>query len=498
MDILKELFTQIPQKDLKEFEQFIQKYKNKASRKDLELISLLTSKKELKAKEYTQELYGSHRLNTYQALRKRLLKQLTVFITQKHMSDDQSATSLLSGYISIIQYMLDNNNDFLAWTFMKKAEDLAIKTEHYDLLNTIYNYQIEHSSSPFANELNTTIKKKINYRAIAEQEEKYSMVYALVSQKLLEIKHANVNLNIDETIKKLFKQNDINTDITDNPKAIFQLVKIARSATIAKRDFHNLHQYISSQYQRLESKNAFNKSNHIYKLEILFMLCHALYRNRNFNECVEQIENFEQELEKYNGLYKKRFSTKITMLKSSTLAYTDRVDRAIQTTENLLDQSIKESDRLGALLNLGFYYFINNNLNKAAQINLRIGHTDRWCLKQMGQEWLLKKNLMEIIIQYELENYEIALNRIKLFKKHFSDLMEHSLYHRLKYYIEFTRKLITDSNTLKSEVLISEIKKHLIIIPAEQEDLQAMAFYSWFKSKVNKTTYKEALIDTIN
>ncbi len=498
MDILKEIIREIPKKDLNEFKNFIQKYKNKTERKDVELISLFCSEDELKPQQYTQKLYGSHKLNTYQALRKRLLKQLSVFITQKHMTDDQTSTSLVSGYISIIQYMIEHDNDFLAWSFMKKAEDLAIKSEHYDLLNTIYNFQIEHASSSHAPELSLIIENKLKYRRIADQEEKYSMVYALVNQKLFELKHSNINLNIDETIKKLFKQNNIEPRLTDNPKAVFQLVKIARSSTIAKKDFHNLQNYIQTQYQGLLNKKAFNKTNHIYKLEILFMLCHSLYRSRNFTECLSKVNDLEIEFNKFNAVHQNRFHTRTTMLKASTLAYTNQVKEAIDITEELLTKNISEENRLGAFLNLGLYYFIDNNLPKAAQISLRIGHTDKWCLKKMGQEWVLKKNLMEIIIQYELENFDIALNQIKLFKKQYKELIKHSLYSRLSYYIEFTRKLISDPNTINSKEFISNTQNMLTSVPIEQEDLQAMAFYSWLKSKINRSSYYEALIDTIS
>jgi len=498
MDILKEIIREIPTKELNEFKDFIQKYKNKSERKDLELISLFCSKEELKPKQYTQALYGSHKLNTYQALRKRLLKQLSIFITQKHMIDDQTSISLISGYISIIQFMIQHNNDFLAWTFMKKAEDLAMKNEHYDLLNTIYNYQIEHASSPHATDLNTIIQNKLKHRRIADQEERYSMVYALVNQKLLELKHSNINLNIDDTIKKLFKQNNIDPEVTDNPKAVFQLIKIARSSTIANKNFHNLQNYIQSQYKGLLTKQSFNKSNHLYKLEILYMLCHSLYRSRNFKDCLNHINELETELDKFNGIYRKRFSTKTTMLKASTLAYTNQVIESIQITEVLLTQNINEDDRLGSLLNLGFYYFISNNLPRAARINLRIGHSDNWCKKKMGQEWVLKKNLMEIIIQYELENFDIALNLIKVLKKNHKDLIQHSLFHRLIHYIDFIKKLISNPNTINSKEIISNTQTLLTSVPVEQEDLQAMAFYSWLKSKIERTSYYEALMNTIN
>ena len=147
MDILRDTINQLDSKELDEFQYFITRFRKKEDRKDLQLVKLFSEHDELKSKEYTHALYGSHRLNTYQALRKRLLKQVSIFINQKYMLEDQSSTAQISGYMAIIRFMMDRNNDFLAWTFLKKAEELAVSSENYGLLNNIFNLQLEYSES---------------------------------------------------------------------------------------------------------------------------------------------------------------------------------------------------------------------------------------------------------------------------------------------------------------------------------------------------------------
>ncbi len=497
MDNLKALLRNLTPKMAGDFQDYLQKYKNKHGRKDLELLDLMQNESLPNAKAYTERLYGKHNLNGYQGLRKRLFKKLSVFLSQQYMDNDQSAVSMLSGYISIIRYLLDQNELRLAWVFLNKAEKLAIDNEQYDLLNTIYGIQIEHAGNGSEKSLQAIIKNKQYYRRLADQQEEFSLVCALVNERLKAVKFRELNTSIEQWIGQLMQEYHIDKDTVLNPRSVFHLLSITRSAAIANRDFDAFLPYLLKQYQKLEAAQVFTKSNHLYKLQILFMVAHTLYRTRNFEASLTYQQTLENEMSKFNNLYQKRFYVRLVMMQSGTMAFKGEAVKAIELTENLLQEYrfIEETDRLGALLNLGLYYFLTNDLNKANQVNLRIGHTDNYCIKKMGKEWTMKKNLMEIIIQYELENDEIALQRIKLFRKQYHDLFQQKLYSRVKDYVNILQKTITSPFSMQGH---HEIEKSLVLVPVEKEDLQAMAFYSWLKAKFNKTSYYEALLDTVN
>ncbi|PJA08730.1 MAG: hypothetical protein COX70_02975, partial [Flavobacteriales bacterium CG_4_10_14_0_2_um_filter_32_8] len=51
---------------------------------------------------------------------------------------------------------------------------------------------------------------------------------------------------------------------------------------------------------------------------------------------------------------------------------------------------------------------------------------------------------------------------------------------------------------LKDQKFIEYIENTLVKIPVEQEDLQAIAFYSWLKAKMTKSNYYDVLLNIAN
>ena len=57
--------------------------------------------------------------------------------------------------------------------------------------------------------------------------------------------------------------------------------------------------------------------------------------------------------------------------------------------------------------------------------------------------------------------------------------------------------MITDPEKFYSPEAKSALESELTFIPEEEEDLQAMAFYAWIKSKVLKSDFYEELLRTV-
>lgn len=59
------------------------------------------------------------------------------------MEEDTTASAPIMGMLALAGYLFEVRLDKLAWSYLRKAEKLAQSSEQYDLLNTIYNQQIE-------------------------------------------------------------------------------------------------------------------------------------------------------------------------------------------------------------------------------------------------------------------------------------------------------------------------------------------------------------------
>ena len=149
-------------------------------------------------------------------------------------------------------------------------------------------------------------------------------------------------------------------------------------------------------------------------------------------------------------------------------------------------------------MNLIIYFGNAGEYKKSNKIAHSINHSDNWLTKKMGIEWVLKKNMIEIMIQYELENYEIALNRIRAFERSFAQLFKHPLYARANLFMQKVKIIINNPTIIKDKTFVDDVINQLVKIPSEQEDLQAMAYYSWLKAKMLNKNYYEVLLEIAN
>ena len=161
MDKLQELINTLSDEDKREFRVFINRQKSKKQRKDLDLFELIneqTSPKDIETK-----FYDSPNKVAYHTLRKRLLKHLSDFIVLKQIDGDTTAVSSITGLISLATYLFNKQRYDFAWRTLLKAETTAINNEQHELLNNIYQIQIEESDNEFAPDINDVyIKWKEN------------------------------------------------------------------------------------------------------------------------------------------------------------------------------------------------------------------------------------------------------------------------------------------------------------------------------------------------
>ena len=171
MDHLVETIAILTDEERREFRAFIQRRRSKKERKDLELFDILASQDELKPREIAGKLYGKPMLNAYHTLRKRLVKELLDFTMLKSMDEDNTSYSTLLGMLAMARRLIDKNRADIARRYLDKAEQLALQTETFDLLDNIYNLKIR-----YAHELDMDVTQIIRsaqkYREEAEVEEK--------------------------------------------------------------------------------------------------------------------------------------------------------------------------------------------------------------------------------------------------------------------------------------------------------------------------------------
>ena len=504
MDTLKAIIATLTPTETKEFRAFIHRQKQKKERKDLELFELLLLPKKFKSKEIVDQLYNDQSYNSknaYHTLRKRLIKHLADFIVLKGMDEDPSAASTVMGLVSLARYLFDKDLTQLGWNYLRKAEEMAILNEQYALLNTIYNLQIERIDDEESEDLKVVIKKHAENKKIVDEDERAMIANKIIMQQFEEIKMAGREFNIELIVAQVLRVYDLSHVVTQRPKLLYNTLNITRNATLITKNFSSFVPYATDKYKQAEKYNAFNKSNHWYKLSILYMICHALYRNKRFDECNKYLEEFHQNILQFNQAHYHKFYPKYILLKSAIQNYQGGVQLGIETLTGAIHKKglrMSQEDLLDMKLNLSVYHFNSGEYKTANKAIMDINHSDSWCEKKMGIDWTLRKSLIETIIQFEMGNEEIALNRIRSINRAYSNSFNQEAYKKAKIFLDFIRYYIQDTRLVKEEKFLKKAEDALGKVPLHQFGIQTIAFYAWIKSKIDNRNYYDVMVEMVN
>jgi hypothetical protein len=470
----------------------------KASKKTLELFNLISDKKNLDASVIARKLYQPLNLNAYHTLRKRLMLQLTQFISNKEVRNQNSSSENITGLVSLSEFMLEKGEVNLSNFFLNKAEKLAVHEEKTELLNIIYHLQIANADKLKKN-LDQTIFlwKKNNEKLQINQQ--LDVAYAIIKKKLADARFSGNIMDPDETISSVFTEFNISNEVANNAAFMFKIVSMTRSAIVSSKDYYRIEGSTMRIYDRLKKVNAFNKKDAKYEIRFLYIISHVLYRNRKFDDASEWVEKMNQALS-YKTFVASPYYCKYIMLRAAIDTFSWKNTEAISILSKALKGEKRKLDvdeKMNMQLNLAVNLFQAEDYKKCNAILGNIGHSDLWIERKMGKEWRFKKNMIEIIVQYELGNDDVSLKKIKSIEKIFDEFLSHPSYARARMFLRFIRKVVQEPWIVTTEAFAEQVKEARMGLPQDKEDIQAISFFCWLKSKMLKRKYYDVLVQTM-
>jgi hypothetical protein len=500
MDDLRTTLSTFSLDDRKEFRQFIQRQRRKQKgRMDVRLCDLLLHQKEYDTPELLARLYPEEpNAVAYYALRKRLMRHLTDFLLLRQRQQDPTAASSVRGLLSLAQYLFEVGVGRLAWSMLRKAEKLAQQNEQYELLNTVYNLQIAQASSKYADALLDIIRRRNLNKKAADEEERANIADSLIRQRLREARvKGRAGESFDGILQEVLREYDLQEAFARRPALLYRLMSLARAAMLVRRDYLTFAPFVMRCYHLMEKRHGFQPAHREAQLGLLYMIAHALYRTRRFAESVAYLERLRVLLEEGPRLRGAAFRGRYTFLLAANYAFLRRNADSIRLLEDVLKTTLSPREQLTARLGLGFHYFAEGQFQKANQVLLAIGRTDHWCEQEMGVEWVLNRNMGEMLIQLELGNHDLAQNRLRaierLIKERFGN--DGGGYAAVLGYLQLVRDIVENPAVVRTAGFADRSTKLPAFVPLEQEDLQALSFYSWLYARVQGRPYYTVLLE---
>ena len=124
-----------------------------------------------------------------------------------------------------------------------------------------------------------------------------------------------------------------------------------------------------------------------------------------------------------------------------------------------------------------------------------MSESDKYYQKEMGREWLIRKEMIFCIVQTSLGNTELSLKILSSIEKKHSDMLSIDQYSMINPFIQLIRNYIKNPQEAKIDNLIQfenniELNKTKVF-----RDPRLIIFYAWVRSQYVKKDAYDILIE---
>ncbi|MFS4492965.1 hypothetical protein [Maribacter sp. 2308TA10-17] len=433
------------------------------------------------------QLYGKPARNSFHALCKRLQDSLIDFVASKSFAGETSEELEILKLLLASRIFFEKKLNKLAFKTLENAERMAIPLDLYSILNEIYHTKIQYAhlnTNWILEEIIETSKKNMK---LFQQDFHLNRAYAVIKSRLKNTEHSSVS-NIIQTT---FSEFHIEISDTLTYKSLFQLMELTATAAKAQIDFYAISPFMLELYDIVDKKSSLKSKHRFYHLSILNLLAITQFRNKKFAVSMQFTKEMEQEMQKENNLFYKRFAEKLATLKALNYNYTGEHAKALTILEDF------KSDSLDLKLLIAMCLFQQGNFSESYQIIKNLRHTDTWYEKKMGWVWVVKKNLIEILLLTELDKLDLVLVRLQQFKRRFSRLLQNKGEKRVLTFVKLISRYYENPKQVTTEKFKDEVENSFEWIGKEQEDIFVMSFYAWLKSKMEEADLYEVTLELV-
>jgi hypothetical protein len=492
MNDLNNLISAFSKEEAQKFVAYLEKRNKIKHTKNIKLFYLL-QRKDLNSNQVCIALYNTKKSSAYHALRKRLFQSIINFSANSSLEDENSLQMEVIRYILAARNYLQQKQYKAAYHILKKAERVALEHHLFSFLNEIYHTQIQFAHAyPLVN-LDDIINKFKKNKEEHILEDQLNIVYSKIKLKLKQEHHTNFQSILEHTLKEL----DIDKVTKFSFKSLYQLVTIVSVSAFTSNDYLNIESFLINTYISI-SKYKDKEKQPYYHIQILYHIANTLFRNKKFKTSKVYLKLMYQLMHKYKKKYYNTFNLKHKLLLALNLNYSNKPLEAIETLKPYVN--IKHVDIASVLnihLSLAMFYFQSNALKKAHQILSKLHHSDSWYQEKTDIEWVIKKNLMELLLHIDLGNTDLVESKFLSFKRRHFKYLKSIKQDRAITYIALVEQHYKNPENSTSTAFKTLVENSFNWVSHQEEDIFIMSYYAWLKSKIFKTPLYDTTLELV-
>ena len=489
MDSLSELINLLNSTDKRLFRQFLQQKNKRFDVKNLQLLGLIGTDDI----DGLNKLYESKKNNdAYHALRKRLQDNLLLFLSKKTFESNADTYDALR-LLVVGRFLLENDVIRIAFKCLDKAEQLAEHLEQFNLLNELLLLKLQYAHLPGAEGLEPLTARFLQNQSHMQREAKLNMAYAFLRLELQEIHLKGKIVNLTTLMITTIRKYKISAQDLMTYKSIYQILFIANEYAAIMQNYGLIERYINRTNQFMQDQAHKKQSYLFYHISILYFLANFYLRRKDFAGSTSYLREM-MDLMATDSRYFELFYLRHQLLAALNLFFTGLANDAIALLQESLSNTkhkSKPEDIEDLRICLAMFLALCNDRGSLKQLTL-LTRTDAWYEKKMGMLWTIRKNLMEILVQAQFSNIELAMSRLNSFRRRYKKYLLKTSEERVLLFLRLVEK-----HLLKPDVAFDTAYRQTVLnLPGkvENNDIFTLSFVAWLIARwEKKTAYKVVL-----
>lgn len=481
MGDLKAVISTFSTKDKLRFITYLEKKNKRKDSKNVSLFKLL-EENELESKAIQSKLYGTKSRDAYHALRKRLYQSLIDFTANLNLEDENSTEMQVIKYILASRTFFLHKQYKLAYKVLDKAETIACDYYLFSMLNEIYHTKIQYAYTNSNIDLEKLIVTFKENQKKSFLEDQLNIAYAKIRQTI----SIDKKRDLDKILKTTLNEYNINVDDSLSFKSLYQLIAIVSISAFVSKDYLKIEPFLIKTYETLKAHKSKEKQL-FYHIQILFLIANTLFRNKKFKNSILYLSEMEKYMSYKKNKFYNAFKLKHGLLTALNQNFSNEQKKAISHLESL--RNIKHQDKESLLninLSLVMFYIQAEDLKKAYTLFSKFYHTNNYYNEKASKEWVIKKDIIDILLNIELENIDLVESRLLSFKRTHFNFLKRINQKRVITYINFVEKYYKSPEKVNSTIFFKQVENAFEWVEAKREDIFVMSYYAWLKSKMDK------------
>jgi hypothetical protein len=389
-------------------------------RKDVELFDYIRQHSEdYDETKIQQKLYGPRDKNALYRLKNRLLEDIGKSLALQYIDDNDF--NQVVHQLLLARLFLSKSQSQVAHHYLQRAEKKAQSADSPELLDLVYSEYVRFSQETLEINPAEYIRKRKGNREQLNRIQEIDDVLAEVVYKVRTTQNfTGQDYRIIETLRRKVQEFSKQKSTRNSIQVRFKIYHSLSRILLQKQDFISLEKYLEQTFEEFTREDLFTRNNHDTKLQILTYLANAQFKNQEYEQSVATAARLKTAMNDFGGNLHDKYLLFYYNILANNYSVTNKSKAIEILNEAKEDPVIKKLPYyLTMVLHLAVVYFDNGNHKESIRTFIRL--TMHPGFAGLDPTLRMKIAVAELIIRYELGDFDVLERRLEQVKKEFSE-----------------------------------------------------------------------------